>query len=190
MDIFIIGAASRRDFVRLRRSRRRRRLPGAGPIGPTGPPRDINIDENDAFIPRTTSPSAVKKPEDLSGRGLPTTAISERIVHQVESGSGFPRSSFGPITSRESLYYVSLILYYVYLLLSFFFLLPFLFLKNLIVAMSARSASVRFVISVVKTGLKIRWTPFGYIDFKTLFREIFLLLSIVHTVYRNFARVR
>lgn len=121
MDIFIIGAASRRDFVRLRRSRRRRRLPGAGPIGPTGPPRDINIDENDAFIPRTTSPSAVKKPEDLSGRGLPTTAISERIVHQVESGSGFPRSSFGPITSRESLYYVSLILYYVYLLLSFFF---------------------------------------------------------------------
>lgn len=36
---------------------------------------------------RTTSPSAVKKPGDLSGRDLPTTAISERIVHQVPASS-------------------------------------------------------------------------------------------------------
>jgi len=35
---------------------------------------------------RTTSPSVVKKSKDLSRRGFPTTAISERIVHQVESG--------------------------------------------------------------------------------------------------------
>lgn len=46
MDIFIIVAASRgRDLARLGQSRRR-----LDPIGPAGPPRDINIDENDAFI--------------------------------------------------------------------------------------------------------------------------------------------
>jgi hypothetical protein len=38
------------------------------------------------YTPKT-SPSAIKKPRDLSGRGFPTTAISDRVVHQAKSGS-------------------------------------------------------------------------------------------------------
>lgn len=98
MDIFIIGAASRRDSVRLRQSRlRRRRLnpSSPGPIGPAGPPSRHKYWWKPCVYTWTTSPSAVKKSEDLSGRGRPTTAISERIVHQAESGRiGFREAEF------------------------------------------------------------------------------------------------
>lgn len=81
--------------MRLGRSRRGRgRDPGSGSIGPAGLPRDINIDENDTFIRERQVRPRLKKPGDLSGRGLSTTAISERIVDQTESGSVFVRLSF------------------------------------------------------------------------------------------------
>lgn len=100
MDIFIIGAASRRDLVRLWRSRRHRRrrpgLAGAGPIDPTDPPRDINIDENDAFIrerqvyPRLKSRKIYR---DAASRRQPFPSGS----YIKSSPDRFPRSSFGLI---------------------------------------------------------------------------------------------
>lgn len=101
---------------------------------------------------RTTSPSAVKKPEDLSGRGLPTTAISERIVHQVKLGSVSADKFRFDIMSRESLCYLSFFIIFsiFHFLVSF---LSLLFPKSN--HRDAQNIDVCFIISVVKFKIRI-----------------------------------